>query len=81
MLDYKAKIACTVLRGSPVLIYPPSPEEIRAARGTRTQVQAGRLVHAEERKWQRWEAGDSKMPLAAWELLLLKTGRMHLTLD
>ena len=59
----------------------PTPEAIREARGTRTQVQAGKLVHAEERKWQRWESGDSKMPLAAWELLLLKTGKMRLTLD
>jgi hypothetical protein len=52
----------------------PTPEAIRAARGQRTQVDAGKLVYASERKWQRWEAGVSKMSPAVWELFQLKMG-------
>lgn len=63
----------------------PAPAEIRAARleAGLTQAEAAELVHAgsgsrRERTWQHWEADPSspesrRMPLAAWELFLLKT--------
>lgn len=38
------------------------------------QVDAARMSHASERSWQGWEKGDHEMPLATWELLLIKTG-------
>lgn len=56
----------------------PTPAEIRAARGTRTQTQAAALVHTTLRTWQRWEAGAVPMPLESWELFQLKTGVIEL---
>ncbi|WP_081616895.1 MULTISPECIES: helix-turn-helix domain-containing protein [unclassified Thioalkalivibrio] len=55
---------------------PCDPESIRAAREAvgHSQAQAAALVHTDGRTWRRWEAGDRSMPLAAWELYLLKTG-------
>jgi putative transcriptional regulator len=62
----------------------PSPAEIRAAREAArlTQTAAAELVHAELRTWQHWEstadADDRRaMPLASWELFLLKTKGMR----
>ena len=54
----------------------PAPNEIRAARinASLTQKEAGALVHAALRTWQDWEAGRRRMPAAAWELFLIKTG-------
>jgi putative transcriptional regulator len=60
----------------------PTPAEIRAAREAAglTQTAAAALVHAELRTWQHWEssagADDRRaMPLAAWELFLIKTAK------
>jgi DNA-binding transcriptional regulator YiaG len=55
----------------------PTPEEIAEARlrAGLTQKEAALLVHAKSyRTWQDWEAGKNRMPLAAWELFLIKTG-------
>ena len=41
-----------------------------------TQKEAAALVHVSLRAWQLWEAGDRKMPPAAWELCAIKCG-MH----
>jgi len=32
------------------------------------------LVHVALRTWQQWEAGDRRMPPAAWELFCIKIG-------
>jgi DNA (cytosine-5)-methyltransferase 1 len=57
----------------------PTPAEIRAAREAAglTQTQAGALIHNTLRAWQRWEAGDSPMHPAFWELFKMKTRRKH----
>ncbi|MGG2098118.1 hypothetical protein ABFY41_11160 [Acinetobacter haemolyticus] len=34
--------------------------------------EAGQLVHVTKRTWEKWEAGDSKMPKAKAELFLAK---------
>jgi DNA-binding transcriptional regulator YiaG len=55
----------------------PTPEQVKAARteAGHTQAQAAALVHAGSyRSWQDWERGQRPMPLAAWELYLIKTG-------
>lgn len=59
-------------------ITQPTPEQIIAARTAAgdTQTQAAQRVHATLRTWQSWESsGTSKriMPLACWELYLIKT--------
>ena len=53
-----------------------SQEAIRAAREAAglTQTQAGALVHAPLRAWQRWEAGDCPMHAGLWELFQRKAG-------
>lgn len=55
---------------------PPAPETIRTLRSTLqlTQKEAADLVHVSLRAWQWWEAGQREMPLAAWELLVIKAG-------
>lgn len=52
----------------------PEPDRIRAIRDRHgyTQAQCAWIVGASERKWQRWETGDSSMPLSAWWLWLLR---------
>jgi putative transcriptional regulator len=58
-----------------MLIEPPAPEDIRAARlaAGLTQTAAGELLHTALRTWQQWEAGDRKMHLAMWELFSIKS--------
>lgn len=63
----------------------PTPEQIRTARekAGHSTAEAGATVHTDGRTWRRWELGpgyDSgrAMPLAAWELYLLKTGQAKL---
>lgn len=56
----------------------PSPSEIKSARITAglTQTEAAALVYAGLKTWQNWESegGEArKIPLAAWELFLIKT--------
>ncbi len=41
-----------------------------------TQMEAAAMVSVSLRAWQLWEAGDRKMPPAAWELYAIKCG-MH----
>lgn len=60
----------------------PTPDQIRAERQSLglTQTQAADLVHAHRQSWAKWErpAGDPEhraMPLASWELYLIKSGR------
>lgn len=52
----------------------PTKEEIRVAREAAgiTQAQAGALVHANLRSWQKWEAGERAMHPAFWELFQIK---------
>lgn len=53
----------------------PEPAEIRALRISAglTQAQAGALLHANLRSWQKWERGERAMHPAFWELFRLKT--------
>lgn len=53
----------------------PTPEEIREARKRAglTQKQAGALVHATDRAWRYWEAGERDMSPLAWEQFQTKT--------
>lgn len=60
----------------------PTPETIKAARTNagHTQAQAAAIVHTDGRTWRRWELGAGyesgrAIPLAAWELYLIKTGQ------
>lgn len=54
----------------------PSPAQIRAARERAglTQTEAGQVVHANLRSWQKWEGGERGMHVGFWELFLIKTG-------
>lgn len=57
----------------------PTAEQIKAAREHNgdTQAQAAALVWSKNyRTWQDWERGVSAMPMAAWELYLIKTGQL-----
>lgn len=57
----------------------PTPQQIAQARNAAriTQTAAASLVHASLRAWQKWEAGDAKMPGASWELFNLKLKGMQ----
>lgn len=52
----------------------PSPENIKALRllNNLTQTEAAAKVYRNCRCWQRWEAGDSKMDPAIFELFVIK---------
>ena len=52
----------------------PTPEEIRAARARigHSQKGAADLIHATERAWQEWEAGNRRMHPGLWELFHIK---------
>jgi len=52
----------------------PTSKLIKSARLAMgyTQKEAAALVHVSLRAWQLWEAGDRKMPAAAWELCVIK---------
>lgn len=51
-----------------------TPQQIIKARNAAriTQTAAAALVHVSLRTWQKWEAGDARMPQAAWELFTIK---------
>jgi DNA (cytosine-5)-methyltransferase 1 len=55
----------------------PTPERIRAARSEsgHSQSAAAAVVHVKLRTWQAWEYGTRQMPMAAWELYQIKTGK------
>ncbi|KWH20864.1 hypothetical protein WL99_31660 [Burkholderia cepacia] len=57
----------------------PTGEMLRKLRerSNRTQSQMATLLTLTERQYQRFEAGDSEMPLATWELLLRIWGARH----
>lgn len=57
------------------MIEPDKIREARLAAGL-TQTQAANVVYVELRSWQRWEAGNNPIPLAAWELFLIKTNQV-----
>lgn len=48
----------------------PTAAEVKAARlaAGLTQTAAGAVIYAALRTWQSYEAGERKMPAAAWEL-------------
>lgn len=58
------------------MIEPIEPIEIKKARQAAglTQKQAGEVVRAKRRTWQDWELGNRNMPIAKWELFMIKTG-------
>jgi len=63
-------------------IKQPAPSEIKSARlaAGLTQTEAATLVHAGLKTWQNWESesGEARaMPLAAWELFLIKTTELR----
>ena len=54
----------------------PKPEglvQLRTLYGY-TQAEAAELCRVTLRAWQWWEAGQRRMPVANWELLLIKAG-------
>lgn len=55
----------------------PTSDRIKAARRAAgdSQRSAGERVHVAWRTWQKWEYGERQMPLAVWELYLIKTGQ------
>ena len=59
------------------MINKPTPAEIKQTRldAGLTQKKAAALVHRNIRSWQKVEAGDTILDLAAWELFLIKTKR------
>lgn len=61
-------------------ITQPTHAQVRAAREAAglTQGEAAALVHGSSRTWQNWESEGPegrKIPLASWELFLIKTGQ------
>ncbi|HDR8962074.1 helix-turn-helix domain-containing protein [Burkholderia vietnamiensis] len=64
---------------SPLGSERPTAEMLRKLRerSNRTQSQMATLLNLTERQYQRFEAGDSDMPLATWELLLRVWGARH----
>ena len=64
----------------------PAPTEIKTVRigAGLTQTEAALLVHASLKTWQNWESetGESrKIPLASWELFLIKTSSLKSRTD
>ncbi|WP_267222552.1 helix-turn-helix domain-containing protein [Dyella silvae] len=65
--------------------YTPGSPAADAVRVTRegvglTQAEAAAVVYVNLRTWQKWEGGERTMLPAVWELFLLKTGDLTLTL-
>lgn len=52
----------------------PEPKQIKDLRKSVNldTTQAGNLLHVSARTFQRWERGNTKMPLGYWELFELK---------
>lgn len=64
---------------APFDLASPEPRRLRESAGL-TQAEMASLVgSASYRTWQAWETRQNAMPVAVWELVLLKTGR-HPTL-
>ncbi|KVF24149.1 hypothetical protein WJ07_14280 [Burkholderia vietnamiensis] len=57
----------------------PTAETLRdlRLRSNRTQSQMAALLNLTERQYQRFEAGDSEMPLGTWNLLQRVWGKRH----
>lgn len=61
------------------MIDRPTVDQIKTARCNAgdTQAEAAKRVNSPSyRTWQDWESGRRVMPLAAWELYLIKTGQI-----
>jgi DNA-binding transcriptional regulator YiaG len=56
----------------------PRPDEVLAARKAAglTQTEAARVIHSGMRAWQEWEAGNTRMHPAFWELFRLKAAQL-----
>lgn len=53
----------------------PTGDDIRTARGKRTQKAAAEVVHRKDgARWREWESGRHPVDMAVWELFLIKTG-------
>lgn len=60
---------------------PPTPAEVKKARSKAglTQEQAAGVVYLGSGvRWSDYETGRSSVPLATWELFLLKAGQREL---
>jgi len=59
----------------------PTTEQIKTARkkAELTQQKAADLVYVHLNSWQKYESGDVKIPLAFFELFLIKTGQFMST--
>lgn len=67
-------------RGPKGPVYPDRDEIFGYRFNARlTQTEAAEKVHVALRTWQQWEAGDRRMPLAAWELFCIKTRQPFVT--
>ena len=58
------------------MIQVPDPTKIRHFRTVMglTQKEAAAWTHVSLRAWQWWESGQRAMPLATWELCVIKAG-------
>ena len=58
----------------------PTPADVKALRAFlgMTQEAFATMSHSKYRTVQDWEAGKRDMPLAVWELYLLKAGQLKL---
>ncbi len=56
---------------------PPKPEAIAKAREDAglSFAEAAALVYTSHRLWRYWEAGTYRMPIASWELFLIKVAQ------
>lgn len=64
-------------KGEPMterILRPPTPKEIKDLRLDLklSTEEAGNLLHISNRTFQRYERGNTPMPLAYWELFALK---------
>lgn len=60
------------------MIHPDPQTVVLARKGFGlTQRAAAALIGCSMRAYQQWEAGDRRMPVYAWELLLIKGARFQ----
>ena len=53
----------------------PSAEEIKEARGSMSQADAGALIYVNQARWSDYEKGKHRMHPASWELFLIKSDK------
>lgn len=50
---------------------PMTADEVRRARGSRTQEEMATVVGVSERTWRRWETGEQAVPEVSAKLLAM----------